>query len=196
MLTDEQERAEQEERRIKAIELKRRSYPWHYIAGQLGYTSPQHAAQDVLTALERRRKENARQLDAYVQLELEKLDALERLMMRITGSRHILVQQGRVMINPVTQELMEDNMPYMQATDRLLRIAERRAKLLGLDSAVKVDMRVSEETDMKIEQLLAELAPKEVHGERRLEILAAAGTAGIAEETPGPEEPEDSESQR
>lgn len=189
------EQAELDERRLKAIEMKRRAMPWEYIAGQLGYLTAQHAAADVLGALERRRKESARQLDAYVQLELEKLDTLERAMYKIMQRKHILVQQGKVMINPDTHELIEDDAPHMQAVDRIVKIMERRAKMLGLDSAMKLDMRVSDETNAKIEELLASYQ-KELDDPRRLEILAPAGEASPAEKTPRQEEPRNSENQR
>ena len=45
----------------------------------------------------------------------------------------------------------------LAAIDRLLRVQERRAKLLGLDAPAKSDVRVTDVLDEQIQQLAAEL---------------------------------------
>jgi DNA-binding CsgD family transcriptional regulator len=50
-----------------------------------------------------------------------------------------------------------DDMTRLHAIDRALRVMERRAKLLGLDAPVKVDHRIMDSVDAKLEALAAEL---------------------------------------
>lgn len=144
-------------RRDKAIALRSTSTPWPIIAKECGYSSASYACKDILTTLEKRRKETYRHVDGYIQLELDKLDMMERLMWRVVNRKHVLAQNGRVVLDPVTQEAMLDDGPLFQATDRLLKIHERRAKLLDMESATKVNVTVSDEMDQKIKALMAEM---------------------------------------
>ena len=45
----------------------------------------------------------------------------------------------------------------LNAIDRALKIAERRAKLLGLDAPAKQDVRITDSLDREIERLAAEV---------------------------------------
>lgn len=143
--------------RERGVLLKARGWNWAKIARELGYTNGAMAQREILVELERRRREFRGLLDAQVELELEKLDTMENLMWAIIAHKHIVIQHGKVVIDPRTQELILDTAPQMQATDRLLRIQDSRAKLLGLYAAFKVDMKVSDEVDAKIEALMAEM---------------------------------------
>lgn len=144
-------------RRDKAIALRAASTPWPIIAKECGYSSAGAACADVLRVLEKRRKETYRHVDGFIQLELDKLDMMERLMWRIVNKRHVLAQHGHVVLDPETGDAMLDDAPLFQATDRLLKIHERRSKLLGLEAATRVDVTVSDEMDQKIKALMAEM---------------------------------------
>lgn len=145
------------EKRERGIGYRARGWNWPRIARELGYPTGAMAQRDILIELTRRRKEFQGMLDAQTELELEKLDTMENLMWAIIAHKHIVIQHGKVVIDPRTNELILDTAPTMQATDRLLRIQERRAKLLGLDAALKVDMKVSDDLDQKIEALMIEM---------------------------------------
>lgn len=147
-------------RRAQATEMKRRGYTWPQIAEQLGYGSPAVAAQDVLRALEEANRLVRERLDGYRQLEGEKLDALERLMWAIARKKHILAQHGKVIFDPETGEPMIDQAPLFMAADRLVKIAERRAKLFGWDAPTKLEVRATNELDTDIAGLLAQLAAR------------------------------------
>jgi predicted transcriptional regulator len=147
-------------RRAQATEMKKRGYTWTQIAEQLGYATAAVAAQDVLRALEYANRRVREQLDGYRQLEGEKLDALERLMWAIVRKKHILAQQGRIMFDPETGEPMIDQAPLFAAADRLVKIAERRAKLFGWDAPTKLEVRATNELDTDIAGLLAQLAAR------------------------------------
>lgn len=147
-------------RRAQATEMKKRGYTWTQVAEQLGYSTAAVAAQDVLKALHDANKLVREQIDGYRQLEIEKLDALERLMWAIVRKKHILAQHGRIMFDPQSGEPMIDQAPLFMAADRLVKIHERRAKLLGLDAPTKLEVRATDELDTDIAGLLAQLAAR------------------------------------
>ncbi|MEV2259201.1 hypothetical protein AB0J13_11135 [Streptomyces anulatus] len=147
--------AETSERRAKLIRLRRQGVPYDdRRIMDLGYATSGAARKDVIRALERNRAEEAAEVGVYRQQENERLDAeLERLegleaaARRVLANRHILVNNGRVILHPDTNEPMEDDAPVLQAIDRLVKIddarrrnGERRAKLNGLDMPVKAEV--------------------------------------------------------
>lgn len=140
----------------EAAALRARSWTYRQIGEALGmststaYDSVQRALADTL-------EEPAAAVRA---LELEKLDALERAVLVVLEREHVTISQGRVVRRRTDQveqvdgedkldddgqpvyiwEDLLDDSPVLAAVDRLLRVQERRAKLLGLDSATKVDV--------------------------------------------------------
>ena len=67
-----------------------------------------------------------------------------------------MVQKGRV-VRHADGRPLEDSGPRLQAIDRILKVMERRARLLGLDAPAKSDVRVTDVLDEQIQQLAAEL---------------------------------------
>ena len=67
-----------------------------------------------------------------------------------------MVQNGRV-VRDADGRTIDDPMPRLAAIDRIVRVMERRARLLGLDAPAKTDVRVSDVLDEQIQQLAAEL---------------------------------------
>lgn len=149
------ELAEVAARRAELIRLRRQGIRFEDERIQsLGYTSRQSASKDFIRALEERRDDQAAEASVYRQEESERLDAeLERLedleaaAREVLKNRHILVNNGRVILHPDTNEPMEDDGPVLQAIDRLVKIeearrrnGERRAKLMGLDMPVKSEL--------------------------------------------------------
>lgn len=126
------------ERRAKAFELRQRGATFQAIADELEYASKQAAWYDVQAALRDARDLYEDDLAALRSFELERLDMLSR-----TAWEH--ADAGDI-----------------KALDVLLRIADRRSKLLGLDQPIKHEI-----TDDAIE--------REV---RRLEAIIADAEAG------------------
>jgi hypothetical protein len=109
---------------------------------------------------------------ARLRIELERLDAqlvrlngLEAKARKVLEAQHIVVNNGRVIHHPDTGQPMEDDAPILQAIDRLVKIedarnrnAERRAKLTGIEAAVKVDATVHEvsQQDIELQEMLRE----------------------------------------
>jgi hypothetical protein len=109
-------------------------------------------------------------------MELERLDQLARAALGVLGTNHPTVSQGRL-VRGEDGRPIADPMPRLHAIDRLLRISDRRAKLLGLDAPVKADLRVTDGVDAQLEQLAAELHGLEVLDADVLE-LGPADVAG------------------
>ena len=102
-----------EENRLRALQLRKAGLPYHAIGQQLGTTS-QYAFKLVKAALEHLRTRCAEATETLRQLELERLDAL--------------------LMGLWTPASRGDH----ASIDRVLKIMERRARLLGLDAPAKV----------------------------------------------------------
>jgi hypothetical protein len=142
-------------RRTKLLQLRRQGvrYDDERIEA-LGYSSPDAARRDLSRALEAHRNEEAAEVGIYRQQENERLDdelsrleTLEAAARTVLSNRHIMVNNGRVILHPDTNEPMEDDAPVLQAIDRLVKIddarrrnGERRAKLNGLDMPVRAEV--------------------------------------------------------
>jgi AcrR family transcriptional regulator len=106
-------------------------------------------------------------------LELDRLDQLQQVALAVMNADHPLVSDGRVVRTELpdgTKVALQDHGPVLAAMDRFLKIQDRRAKLLGLDAAVKVDATVVETTQLDIEaaEMVAEAKAKAAAAEARL----------------------------
>lgn len=143
-------------RDAQAARLRGRGWTYQRIADELdvsrqtAYDAVQRALADTLTepAAEART------------LELERLDEMHAAVLAVLEREHVTVQQGKVVRRRVGVELDDngepvldgegqpipvyedvlDDAPVLQAVDRLLKIQERRAKLLGLDAPAKAEV--------------------------------------------------------
>lgn len=126
------------ERQRQALLLRRGGASYDQIAQRLGYRDRASAYRAVLAALEQTLREPAEEVRA---LELERLDALLLAHWPAATSGNV------------------------EATDRVLRIMERRARLLGLDAPRQLNVRltlhevveqVARETGLSYAEALAE----------------------------------------
>jgi len=122
------------ERDAEAARLRARGLSYRAIAARMGVdVSTAHAA--VQRALKATVEEPA--ADVRV-LELERLDRMYETVMGVLERKHVTVSNGKVVT--LDDEPIEDDGPVLAAVDRLLRIQERRAKLLGLDAEKKINL--------------------------------------------------------
>jgi hypothetical protein len=152
-----------------AARLRAEGYTYERIAQELRFSHrdlARRAVERALTATVREPADEARQI------ELIRLDSLWMQAMAVLQREHITVSNGRVVTIDVDGEPqpVPDDAPVLQAIDRLLKIMERRSKLLGLDAPAKVEVMSLD----RIDQAIAEL-------EREL----GAAEAGASEETSG-----------
>jgi hypothetical protein len=125
-------------RRAQVLQARLAGASFEDIGRQLG-VSDTRAHQLYVDALRRTVQEPA---DRLRDLELQRLDQLQAHATYVLRDRHVLVQAGRVVVDPLTGRPLPDPGPGLAAVAALLRIGERRAKLLGLDAPTSVNARL------------------------------------------------------
>jgi hypothetical protein len=134
--------AETAERDAEACRLRARGWSYPRIAAELGFANHSGARLAVARALREIVAEPAEDLR---QLELARLDKMWEVCVTVLESVHYVVSDGRLIwVGPKGQErpLLDDG-PALQVVDRMLKIQERRAKLLGLDAPAKTKVEVT-----------------------------------------------------
>lgn len=146
------------ERDAEAARLRSQSWTYQQIADHLGMSKGQ-AYEAVKRALADVVQEPAEELR---KLELDRLDQMAQAVREVLERRHVTVSNGKIIRQFAGYELdadgktmvdaegkpiprfedLLDDAPVLSAVDRLLKIQERRAKLLGLDIPVKQEMSV------------------------------------------------------
>lgn len=142
------------EREAEAARLRSKGWSYPRIAAELGY---KHKA-DAYNAVKKVLADTVREAGDEVRaMELVRLDALYAAATEVLDREHVTVSHGRIVAGADGAPLLDDA-PVLQAVDRLLRIQERRARLLGLDAPVKKDVSLTDERVAAIEALAEELA--------------------------------------
>lgn len=165
------------QRRARVLAMRIEGRPYHEIAAALAITEAV-AEKDYQRARDAAQAELGGARDAAVAAESLKLDALERAAWQVLRNRHVLAQQGKI-VRDDDGNALEDDAPTLQAIDRILKIAERRARMRGLDAPVRAKVEVTDALDADIERLVAELAGLAPGGE-----AAPAGPPGGRGEPP------------
>jgi hypothetical protein len=148
------------ERDSQAVELRRRGLSYRQIAAQLEWKNQASAYEAVKRGLADAITEPAAEVR---RLELDRLDEYQRHALRVLATPHWTVSQGVVVkledANGAEQPLADDA-PVLAALDRLIKISERRARLLGLDAPARTRVEVITEdaVDAAIRQLEREIA--------------------------------------
>lgn len=125
------------EREIQAVELRKAGYTFHEIAQAVGLEHRSSAMKMVRRALNRWGVER---VDELRLLELSRLDTItRRLWPQVLGRPEQRDDAGNV--------IREATPPSQDAIRTYLRISERRAKLLGLDSPEEIMIGLQGRTD-------------------------------------------------
>ena len=132
-------RVDAAERDAQALALRAAGMSFRQVGRVLGCSSTT-AFRRVSRGLDRTRREPADQLRT---LELHRLDQLQAHAAAVLRARHVVIQAGRVIVDDTTGRPYTDHGPALAAVATLLRIAERRAKLVGLDAPTKVEAQVA-----------------------------------------------------
>jgi sigma-70-like protein len=125
-------------RDASAVALRAQGHSYRDIAAVLD-VSVSNAYQAVQRALRAIIEEPASELRA---LELERLDELTREAQAVMRRDHLAVSNGKVVTYDGAPVI--DDQPVLGAIDRLVKISERRAKLLGLDAKDAHDMGIAD----------------------------------------------------
>lgn len=171
----------------KAAQLRAQGMSYQQIAVTLGWEAKSTAYRAVARALKDTLGEAPEEVR---QLELERLDELWRKAWEVMNTPHLMVQQGKVVGRrvgierhpdgieklapdgktiPIYEDL-NDDAPVLNAIDRLLKIQERRARLLGLDTPVKANITVNQvdPRDLELAEILREAKARQALEEQLL----------------------------
>jgi len=141
--------------REECLRLRREHLTHQEIANRLG-VERSTVTKHISEGLEQRRKDSPNAA-ALAQEESEKLDTLDAIVDDILDREHITVNNGRVIFEPGTERALRDDDPIMRAVQTKLRIAERRAKLMGLDA--KAEAEVTGEVHIVVEYVTEDTSP-------------------------------------
>lgn len=170
------QRAATAERRAKLIKLRLAGRRYEDIYEELGYSSRYAASRDFNRALEQNIAEQRASMEVYREAELMKLDDLAVQATRILLTAHYVVtQSGRIVEDPRTGQPMRDDGPSLAAIDRLVKIGDRRAKLLGLDAPQRMEVLTIDDIDAQVRELTQQLTAA------RSEAGETAGTEAAAD---------------
>ena len=144
--------------------MRVRRVTFQEIADTLGYASAAAVNRQVNRRLAQRQKELGERADSLIAELLSELDEMAAVAWRVLESQHVMISDGRVVrdVDAWTATMLKDpefvarhgadpsawtvyapplvdQAPILQAIDRLTRITERKAKLLGLDKPTLVE---------------------------------------------------------
>lgn len=89
-------------------------------------------------------------------MELRSLDELEYEAWKMLRKGHIMVSHGKVIRNDLGQPMADMEYP-LKVLDRIIRVKERRAKMLGLDASTKIEVVTIDVIDAEIAKLEREV---------------------------------------
>lgn len=165
----------QAERRAEMMALRVQGLTLAQIGERMGVGTPT-VSRVISNALAEHTREPAEEL---LTLELGRCDVLLSEAMQTVKAFHPLVSAGRVVSAPmldntgqpvrnpetgdVLTRVLEDKAPKLAAIATAVRVLERRAKLLGLDAATKLQQEVTVTTDEQPAHDLRKLDMNEMH---------------------------------
>lgn len=147
------------ERDREAARLRSRGFSYQEISDDLGYgdrANAYRAVTKLLAGIDIDTREIA------TKLQLDQLDMLTQATLDVLERFHYTVSDGRIVYlgdkGDSDREPLLDDGPVLNAVDRLLKIADRRARLLGLDAPKRVEVSDSmPDLDAAVRELAAEL---------------------------------------
>lgn len=163
------------QRRAEMLSLRLDGLTLEQIGERMGVGTPT-VSRVISNALAAHTREPAEELRS---IELGRCDVLLTEAMQTVKAFHPLVSAGRVVSAPmldntgqpvrnpesgdVLTRVLEDKAPKLAAIATAVRVMERRAKLLGLDAATKLQQEVTVTTDEKPGYDLQKLDMDEMH---------------------------------
>lgn len=148
-------------RDAEAARLKARGMTLEQIAAELELDkpNPENGPSRVAAAIKRAMGEMARFAnDEMRMMELRSLDELEWLAWQTLKTSHVVVSQGRVVLDEDTGVPVTDDRYTLETIDRILKIKERRSKLMGLDAPIRREVITMDSIENEIKKLETELA--------------------------------------
>jgi hypothetical protein len=147
------------ERDAEAARLKALGWSLPDIAKQLGldHPNPENAIVRTAAAIRRAMARAVRFAgDEERHLQLQSLDELELRLWKLLDNGTVLVQQGRII--EIDGVPLDDHRFGLEVVDRLLKVKDQRAKLLGTYAPTRVETLTIDSVEAEIERLQKELA--------------------------------------
>lgn len=136
------------ERDLKIVALKREGLSFQQIANQVGISKS-----GVILGFQRVKKRVEAKTDEsyaeYREEQLARVATMREVVADIIAARHVTISNGHVISEmtgrdddgkPVYGDPYEDHGPVMAAVDRMVKLDEHEAKLLGLFAKTEVDV--------------------------------------------------------
>jgi hypothetical protein len=146
----------------KAVELRRRGLSYEQIAENLGFSAKSAAYEAVQRGLKDLYTEDT---DGQRLLELERLDDMLRVLVRVALSKHRAAgRDGKLLLDEQGNPVYDDAINVTAALG-VVKLSESRRKQFRLDAPTKSGVHVVTEDviDAEIAKLTAELAGKDDH---------------------------------
>lgn len=141
------------DRDAEAARLKALGWSLDDIAVQLNMDDAEMAAKAIrraLAAVVRFAGDEMRLMEA------QSLEELEAQAWRTLRSQKVMVSNGRVVYDETGEPVVDDRY-VLETLDRILKIKERRAKLLGLDAPTRAEVITIDSIESEIAKLEREL---------------------------------------
>lgn len=122
------------ERDSRAALLRAEGLDFGEIATRLGYSDRSGAFRAVRRGLKGAVRESTAEA---LHIALIDLESVEREAWTVLRATHYVVSRGSVVAGPDGSPL-HDDAPVLAAIDRVLKVQERRSRLLGLDAPARV----------------------------------------------------------
>lgn len=150
----------QRERDEQAVRLRKAGVPYTEIADTLG-VDVGTAYQMVQRGIASIPRESAEEITTLIKGQLEFVTGR---LLGIMAGFHPVVNNGKVMVNPATGEIMDDPLPKIAAARMVIAASDRVARLYGLDAprtSVTVNIDSIEAEIRKLESELGKAAAPE-----------------------------------
>lgn len=151
------------ELRKRIVELKDQDWSFREIAAEVGrdfktvWTHYQAAMREIpAAAVEEHQKKLAQRLDE----QLRRIDMEREVLMDVVSKRHDVISNGHVIYQmkgrredgtPIYGDAYEDDAPTMAAIDRLVKLDDQEAKLLGMYPKQQISLeRPTSEVDAAV----------------------------------------------
>lgn len=138
-----------------AVRLRSRGMTLAQVAAELGYCDASAASKAISRALAAVPAEG---VDALRRMQSERLDYLLAKALEVLESKHYAHSQSGQLLRGPDGEVLLDDGPVLAAIDRIVRIEERRARLMGLDAPTRLEVVTLDQLDSWIAQVQGDLA--------------------------------------
>jgi hypothetical protein len=95
-------------------------------------------------------------------IELQSLDELEYRLWKLLEGDHFVISQGQVVIDKVTHERVKDYRFVLETADRIQKIKDQRAKMMGLYAPNKIEVISIDRIEAEISKLEQQLLQAEL----------------------------------